>query len=170
MTTVSCTPLPCCAGAGISATTSAMHVPQNHAAGIGELEYHGGVVYAIRSPHLSSRTRSRRECCHHHGGGPQCSTKASARHALAARGDWGRASSLGGELGYPGRPDGRVSNRHGMHHAARREAGEAALPRMAPLRLEPCQRAPIRQLSTVHHEFPFRATKLRGGVALRFYL
>ena len=39
------------------------------------------VLYAIRSPHLSSRTRSRPECCHHHGGGPRCSTKASARHA-----------------------------------------------------------------------------------------
>lgn len=34
----------CRAGAGIGATTSAMHVPRTHAAGVGEPEYHGGVV------------------------------------------------------------------------------------------------------------------------------
>jgi hypothetical protein len=76
------------------------------------------VFYVTRPPYSSSRTRLRSECCDHHRVDPWCPAEASA-HCRAARGDRGRASSLGGELGHPGRPAGRISDRHRMHHAAR---------------------------------------------------
>ena len=93
------------------------------------------------------------ECCHHHRVGPRCLLKASARHR-AARGDRGRASSPGGELGYPGRPDGRVSDRHGMHHAARRSAAPPPSSRPTPAAFSSCKVPEPRERTM--HQIRFR--------------